>query len=86
MSTTEDMTTPITPGSLCREFMASSRFTDGGMRVVMGGNDGTRQVSSLGAMWPKASPFTRLGRDEQVKAGARIGALASAERAAAAWT
>ena len=81
---TTDSENAITPGALCREYMASSRFTTDNLTIVMEAHTGpaSRMTRALGYFWSHGSPYTRLDREGQVAAGERLQARVGAAGAA----
>lgn len=74
-----DAKTPITSGTLCREYMYSSRFTRPETRIVTAsfGRDGTVATleATLAELWPWPSPYARLSASQQCTLGRRLAAL-----------
>ena len=81
---TTDAAHAITPGSLCREYMLSSRWTFPTTRVVAEGEAGpaSRIEVTLAALVPFASIYTRLKRDDQMATGARLEPTLAEQRSA----
>ena len=80
---TTDAPHAVTPGPLCREYMFSSSWVDpAAMRIVLEGERGrpSRVESTLVALLPYASVYTRLRRAEQQGLGARLGPLVTRSR------
>jgi len=78
---TSDAGFALTPGVLCREYMMSSPFTCESTRVVMEGSvgDNSRMETTLSALWPLPSVYTRLTRLQQEEMGTRLGAIVRRE-------
>jgi cytidine deaminase len=87
---TSDAAFSLTPGALCREYMQSSPWVTPATRVIMEGTAGagSRAETTLAALWPYPSVYTRLTRAEQMDLGAHLGPIVwpALESAAAAHT
>lgn len=62
---------PIPPGTLCREYMLGSPATTTNTPIIMQSADTTSKpwISSLGALYPHASPYVKLTVEEQLERG-----------------
>lgn len=79
-----DAKTPITSGTLCREYMYSSRFTRPETRIVTASFGCNGSVATLEAtlaeLWPWPSPYARLSASQQYRLGQRLAALLAPPR------
>ena len=82
---TSDAAFALTPGALCREYMSSSPWVTPSTRIVLEGSTGkqTRAVTSLPALWPQPSVYTRLTRNEQLELAKRLERVVMAKMAEA---
>jgi cytidine deaminase len=66
-----DADVPIPPGTLCREYMLGSPATTADTPVIMQSANTTSEpwISSLGELYPHASPYIKLTVEEQLERG-----------------